>query len=125
MDFTIRTYKKLLQSIVDSDYPVITKSEYFSNSGKFNKFIILRHDVDERPINALNMARVEHSLGLKSTYYFRIVKISNNADVIRQIVSLGHEIGYHYEDLALSNGNIELALNSFDKNLKYFRENSY
>ena len=35
---------------------------------------------------------------------------------------LGHEIGYHYEDLALENGNPDKAYNSFCKNLERIRE---
>lgn len=121
MDFTIKTYKKLIAVIVASGIPVITKEEYFSNTNQFTKFIILRHDVDERPKNALKMAEVEASFGLKATYYFRIVKISNNPEIIKKIAALGHEIGYHYEDFALAKGNLELAMKSFKKNLNYFR----
>lgn len=61
--------------------------------------MVLRHDVDELAVNALAMARLEHDMGIAASYYFRIVKQSNNPAVIHQIVQLGHEIGYHYEDL--------------------------
>ena len=34
---------------------------------------------------------------------------------MREIAALGHEIGYHYEDLALSNGIPENAIQTFDQ----------
>jgi hypothetical protein len=34
---------------------------------------------------------------------------------------LGHEAGYHYEDLAMANGDYELAIKMFEDNLNYFR----
>jgi hypothetical protein len=35
---------------------------------------------------------------------------------------MGHEIGYHYEDLSTAKGDYALAKNLFSKNLKRFRE---
>jgi hypothetical protein len=50
--------------------------------------------------NALQMAKVESEKGIVATYYFRKSMLSFNEAVVRGIVELGHEIGYHYEDLA-------------------------
>ena len=87
-----------------------------------DKTVVMRHDVDEKAYNALKMAQLEHKLGIRSTYFFRIVKQSNVPEVIRGIAALGHEIGYHYEDLATAEGDMEKATASFEKNLAYFRE---
>ncbi len=62
-------------------------------------FVILRHDVDARPQNSLRLARLEHTLGIQGTYYFRIPH-TFQPSIIQEIASLGHEIGYHYETLA-------------------------
>jgi len=45
-------------------------------------------------------ARLEQELGVKGSYYFRIVPASFNERIIKEISALGHEIGYHYEDVA-------------------------
>ena len=37
------------------------------------KSIVLRHDVDRRPQNSLNLAKIESKLGLKGVYNFRVV----------------------------------------------------
>ncbi len=120
MDFTIKTYKKLLQTFLDNGYALIPYQEYCTNKPQ-GKFLILRHDVDEFAKNALKMAQTEHSLGVKATYYFRIVKQSNHPDIITKIADMGHEIGYHYEDLAFAKGDMAVARKTFADNLKYFR----
>lgn len=120
LDFTLKTYKKLLQAFNANAYELITFETYCANPPK-GKFLILRHDVDEIAGNALKMAKLEHELGVRATYYFRIVKQSNRPEIIREIAKLGHEIGYHYEDLAFANGNLDLAKKTFEENLAYFR----
>ena len=121
MDFTINKYCKLLQSLIAADYCILGVGSYLSERPA-NKVIVLRHDVDEQPQNALEMARVESSMGIHATYYFRRVPKSDHPEIIRQICALGHEIGYHYEDLSSAEGDMENAIESFGNNLKYFRQ---
>lgn len=118
-DFTIKTYKILISALINKGYVFQTFSDYFRSPG--NKVILLRHDVDERPDNALKMAKIEHQMGIQATYYFRIVKISNHPAIIQNIALLGHEIGYHYEDYAACNGKMTEAIDRFKANLEYFR----
>lgn len=119
MDFTIKQYTKLLKSIQFTKFNFQTMEDFINNP--LSKVIVLRHDVDERPYNALKLAQVEFKLGIKATYYFRILKISNNPEIIKKIVELGHEIGYHYEDYSSCYGNLSKAINQFSENLAYFR----
>lgn len=86
------------------------------------KTMILRHDVDRLPENSLATAALQASLGVKGSYYFRSVPQSFQPDYITQIRDLGHEIGYHYEDLALSQGDTTRAIRSFEENLARIRE---
>jgi len=120
-DFTLKVYDQLLQSLLRGNYIILTYENYI-RSDNLKKHVILRHDVDKRPKNALKMAQLENSLGIKSSYYFRIVKSSNDPSTIKKIVSLGHEIGYHYEDLTIAKGDYEKAIKLFENNLNYFRE---
>ena len=121
MDHTIKAYKSLLQAFVGAGYQ-FQKFEDYLVSPLAGKVVIMRHDVDEKAENALKMAKVEHDLGVVSTYFFRIVKQSDKPDVIREIASMGHAIGYHYEDLSLAEGDFEKAIESFERNLTYFRQ---
>lgn len=121
MDFTLRKYKELLLFLQQQGYQFITFEQYCNNKPT-GQWVILRHDVDRKPQNSLATAQIEHSLGITASYYFRIVPESNQPEYIRQIAALGHEIGYHYEDMAIANGNAEKAFLHFQQQLAYFRQ---
>lgn len=121
MDFSIFMYKKLLCSALEAGYSFQAMEDYIESPIR-KKVFVLRHDVDERPHNALKLAEAESELNVRATYYFRIVKISNCPDIIDKIVELGHEIGYHYEDLSTAGGDLEAAIENFKANLNYFRK---
>ena len=126
-DFTLDIYRTLLETLQTKGYRLISFAEYLQNTGKpgfrdTGKFVILRHDVDAKPLNSLRTAQIEHSLGAKATYYFRVGKESNVPEIIRAIARLGHEIGYHYEDMALCDGDTDRAWEHFQTWLDYFRQ---
>ena len=121
MDFTIRKYMELVRAFVESGYQITTVHQYLETRPE-GKVLVLRHDVDEQPQNALKMAEAENELGVKATYYFRRVPKSDHPDIIRSIASMGHEIGYHYEDLSKTEGDMGKAIESFKINLEYFRQ---
>jgi len=120
-DFTLKVYKELCESINRSGYKPITVKDYLLSIPK-KSFVIMRHDVDRKPENALAMAKLENSLGIKSTYYFRMTNEVFRPDVIKQIASMGHEIGYHYEVLDKAKGDYKKAIKIFEEELKKFRE---
>jgi hypothetical protein len=86
------------------------------------RVIILRHDVDRRPGNALKTARLEHDLGIPASYYFRAVPESWDEAIIQKIAGLGHEIGYHYENLSACKGDPGRAWEDFQANLAKLRD---
>ena len=98
MDFMLTTYKNLLQELLANGYSFQTLQDFIQQAE--DKTVILRHDVDRLPSNALVIAKIEKEAGIKASYYFRIVKESYDEDIIRQIADMGHEIGYHYENLS-------------------------
>ena len=121
MDFTLRTYRQLLVALQEVGYQFLTFEDYCRGKAGV-RYVILRHDVDKRPQNSLATAQIEAALGIRASYYFRVVKESNQPEIIRQIAALGHEIGYHYEDLSLVNGDVEKAYSHFCEWLQYFRQ---
>ena len=120
-DFTLKTYRRLLEAFQRAGYQCQTFEDYIT-APQDSKVLVLRHDVDEKAHNALAMARIENALGIRATYFFRIVKQSNVPEVIREIARFGHEIGYHYEDLALADGDMDKAIATFGQHLAYFRQ---
>jgi len=105
MDFTIEKYSELIAALRSSGL-------YFQ----------LRHDVDSAPYNSLRTAQIESQLNLKATYYFRMVPESYNEEIIKEIHSLKHEIGHHYESLTTCKGDIDAAYQDFCVNLEKMRQ---
>lgn len=121
LDFTLNAYKQLLTVLANNGYSFPTY-EKFAEGDNPAKVAILRHDVDRAPLNAVKMASLENEMGISASYYFRMVEESYDEDAIKKIVGLNHELGYHYEDLALANGSFSKALKGFEINLEKFRK---
>lgn len=120
-DFTLKKYVGLLKALRISGYAFITYAEYCAGK-RPERFVILRHDVDLKPRNALLFANMEGGLGIRSTYYFRVVPESWDPFIMGMIHRLDHEIGYHYESLTTCNGDVQKAYADFTANLARFRE---
>ena len=141
MDFTFRTYRSLLNTLASQDFSFLSFEQFIGNNA--GKKIALRHDVDLFPKNSLRFAKIESEFGIKGSYYFRIVPHSFNEKIIKEICSMGHEVGYHYEDISLATGvrrqasgeesrindarhteeeSVKMAIESFKKNLAKLRE---
>jgi hypothetical protein len=121
-DFTLGAYKAYLKAIRFSYSNILRFDEFFLANPKPETFCLLRHDVDRRPKKALQMAKVEKEMGIRSTYYFRAKPCAFNPEIIKGIEALGHEVGYHYECLSDAKGDISRALEDFENNLERFRE---
>jgi hypothetical protein len=106
-------------ALKEKDYSFQTFHAYLSEQKK--RAVILRHDVDKYPANSLKTALLQADMGIKGSYYFRTVPCSWDEKVIRKIDELGHEVGYHYESLAVCNGDMERAYEDFKKNLERLR----
>ena len=119
-DFTLSAYRQLLQSIKEAGYSFFTFEDW-CDGNTVDNYVILRHDVDLKAENSLAIARIEAEMGICATYYFRVVPQSNKPEIILSIAELGHEIGYHYEDLAICQGDAAKAKEHFILQLEYFR----
>ena len=70
---------------------------------QYEKFVILRHDIDLDLELAARMAEIEHSLDVTSTYFIMLHNnlynpgSHSNRKVLRKIKSLGHTIGLHFD----------------------------
>lgn len=122
-DFTQKKYSDLIGCLADC-YPTFSVMDYSLADRAQSlpeSYFILRHDVDGNIRNALDMAKIDAQHGICSTFYFRVKPLLFNNDIIKQINLLGHEIGYHYEVLSDTNGNMEKARLLFESNLKKVR----
>jgi len=128
MDFTLHTYQKLLTALQTQGFLFQTFEQYIEanfyteRSRSASNSVILRHDVDARPQNSLRFARIQAALGITGTYYFRMVPQSWDEAIIKEMVELGHEVGYHYETMDTCNGNVDKAYEEFCQNLEKFQK---
>ena len=128
-DFTISKYRDLLLALQRTGYDFIPfgdvckyAQEHPEKPMPAGRYVMLRHDVDLRAGNSLRTAQVEHGLGIRASYYFRVIPQSNQPDIIHAIADMGHEIGYHYEDMSIADGDVPKALAHFEQWLAYFRQ---
>jgi hypothetical protein len=98
IDFCIKAYTDLIKSLQSAGFSFVTFEQYL-NGNLPEKFVILRHDVDLLPYNSKVFAQIQNQFGVSGSYYFRAVPESWDVAVIKEIAALGHEVGYHYENM--------------------------
>ncbi len=119
-DFTLKKYHLLIETLLSTGYRLLPVVEFLCFES--SKAAALRHDVDRYIHRAVEMANMEHELGLKTSYFFRKKEILRHPHTIAQIASLNHEIGYHYENLAACKGNPKEAIKDFADTLQQLRK---
>ena len=121
-DFTLQRYGRYLEAIKKGGVPFYRFDDFMALPTPPNSFCLVRHDVDRKPVNALEMAELEQDLGVVSTYYFRKKPTTFKPDIIRKIAEMGHEIGYHYESLSDARGDVKRAIELYEQDLTAFRK---
>lgn len=120
MDFTLKQNRQLLKALQSHGFSFQTFKGFIRIPKE--KTIVLRHDVDKLPKNSLHFAKIQAELGITGSYYFRAVPESWGENIIKEIASLGHEVGYHYESLTSCRGDINTAIVDFENNLEALRK---
>jgi hypothetical protein len=120
-DFTLKAYAGIVDAALAAGYRTTLVRDWLDGVRPPPPVIVLRHDVDRRPENALAMARVEADRGAMATYYFRTVGSAFNPPIIREIAAMGHDIGYHYEDFHTASYDPDKAYALYLKNLASVR----
>ena len=98
-EFTYDFYKQMIQLAKSKGY-----SFSFYGEKPIDKTIILRHDIDSDIKKALALAKIEHQLGVKSTYFvllrtdFYNPFSKESLEMLLKIISLGHEVGLHFDE---------------------------
>ena len=120
MDFTIKTYYTLLAALQNQGYAFQPLADFLQRPRE--RVVVLRHDVEKRYENALQFASMQHKLGIRGSYYFRILNGKFQREIIARVADMGHEIGYHYDDLSHCRGDHAQAIRRFELHLAMLRE---
>lgn len=98
-NFTYGRYREIVSTFLKRGYEV----RGYADADPRMKHLILRHDVDFCPNEAVKMAQVEADLGVWSHYYFLLqtefynIASAASLSAISTIRSLGHKIGLHFD----------------------------
>lgn len=101
--FTLAAYRDLLQGLSRSGYRFAAFPEVKDLLESDAPFTVLRHDVDLSLEAALDLAKLESELGVRSTYFFLLRTTHYNllskegSDIVGQILALGHSLGLHFD----------------------------
>lgn len=121
MLFTYKTYSDICRDIIRLGINTVVASEV-NNLKSGDRYVCLKHDVETAPDRALSIAKIESEFNIKSTYYFQANLIESSKSIIKELITLGHEIGYHYDVLDEADGEFEKALALFSKSLDKFQK---
>lgn len=99
-DFTLADYASTLDALRASGYAVRPVSTLPSSTD--GPTLYLRHDVDFHLGRIVEMGELEAASGVAATYYVALTQPYNvlseaSRSTLRALVSLGHEIGLHYD----------------------------
>jgi hypothetical protein len=101
--FSLELYEETLKKAKDLGYEFPTVSELKEGFGNRRRFLLLRHDIDSSPHYALQMAKLEHRLGVRSSYFVLMHSLHYNPaapphwDELREIIDMNFEVGLHYD----------------------------
>src|SRR5688572_18259909 len=100
--FSLEGYGQLLDHLATHAYEMIRFEDLRLQSGATAR-CLLRHDIDVSTDFAVRMAEFEAARQVRSTYFVMLRSPLYNAlsractDDLRRIVSLGHEVGLHFD----------------------------
>ncbi len=95
--FGVQDYERLVASFCKVGYTAKPVSERSKSAG----IVYFRHDIDFFMDGWQAIPEIEHHYGVKATYYilpssYNILN-AGNRKLIRKLVTLGHEIGLHFD----------------------------
>jgi hypothetical protein len=103
MPSRLAKYRALLERALDAGYTIVSIERFWALIGAgtvdpAQRYLVLRNDIDTGPQTAGAMWRIEHSLGIAGSYFFRLSTL--DLALMNDISAAGGDASYHYEELA-------------------------
>tara|TARA_A100001015_G_scaffold260287_1_gene304859 strand:+ start:369 stop:962 length:594 start_codon:yes stop_codon:yes gene_type:complete len=99
MSFSYEHYKKTCKDFINAGY------EFCSLEKRSSRRVYMVHDCDFFLEQAVTLAKHEHQIGIKSTYFVRLGAREYNLlnpfykKMVHEIIDFGHDVGLHYEKI--------------------------
>lgn len=123
-NFTLKHYEEICNMVAKSQYKVC----FFNNcSSDFRDILILRHDVDLSLEQSIKLAKIENKYNIKSTFFiwlrspFYNIFEKKYSDIIYEIISLGHQLGLHFDESTYKIENKTDLNNCIEKEINLIR----
>ena len=103
--FHFSHYREILELGLTEGYVFKTCHQYCGEQNNEALISVIRHDVDYAVERSIEFAIIERDLAINTTYFFRIHANEYNClsyevlPIIRELESMGHEIGLHVEPI--------------------------
>lgn len=124
MIFVYKKWKIFCQNLQQNGFISIPARDVKADSGNY---LVLKHDVETDVPHAYEIAKIESSFGHKGSYYVQayLLEDDKNVDLLKKMQQMGHEISYHYDVMDSCKGNIDAAIDEFEKNRKLFEAKGF
>lgn len=117
MKFDYKSYRSLLDTLLDNHQPVTFVDRFSSPVPRF----IMRHDIDRGLEFLGEIPAIEKELGVRATYFIQVASdfynpfCPNQSNIIEQLISMGHRLGLHFDclkgDVEIPEDNINFQIN--------------
>ncbi len=124
MIFVYKNWENFCEKLQEKGIISIPACEVNSDS---YSYLVLKHDVETDVSHAYEIAKIENSFGHRGSYYVQayLLEDSKNVELLQKMQQMGHEISYHYDVMDSCKGNLEAAIEEFEKNRHMFEDNGF
>ncbi len=124
MIFVYQNWEAFCKKLDENGIHSITAAEVCKDT---EPYLVLKHDVETDVSKAYAMATIEFKYGHRGSYYVQAYLLDSaaNADMLKKMQQMGHEISYHYDVMDSCGGNLENAIVEFDENKEKFEKNGF
>lgn len=102
-DFGKNSFLKVLSVLKENQYRFISFCDVIDSISGDEKVCLMRHDVDISMDYAVELAKLEYTQGVRACYFVMLrsplynLFSRHNAAMLKRLISLGHEIGLHFD----------------------------
>ena len=114
MLFVYKSWENFCKELSAHNIHSIPAREVHGNSPLY---LILKHDVETNVKSAYAIACIEHQYGHRGSFYVQayLLKSPQNIKLLKRIQEYGHEVSYHYDVMDSTGGDIDKAIEEFEK----------
>lgn len=124
MIFTYKKWEEFCAKLHQTGYISIPACQV---SADLSNYLVLKHDVETNVHSAYRMAQIEQKHGHRGSYYVQAYLLNDpvNVELLQKMQCMGHEISYHYDVMDSCKGNLDAAIEVFEKNRRQFEQNGF